>query len=351
MPMTVKEMDSPWQRGGSFPSWVFREDAKAQRKDAALAASLIDELQLDASNSNVSVSNLLRKTLMVAAKLEVSDIPEWVNKELSGYRGENSVPSYRTLYGSVKAKSLRGWIPVQFPTTEMRDMVSQHDVHESVAQIEALLGRDGSLRFGFPPEGQQILQNAFVLETEFMGFLERASLDGILDEIRNRVLHWAIALDRAGIRGNGLAFTDPEKEKAHSMTVNVNSENFTVGTLGGTGGQSNVATGNNPRVNIRSEDSSTNSIVYQTGDMAKLVDEFSKLRAALLPRAHDAEHYAAIGAVASAEIAAKESQSSTIGQALSALGTGGKWVFDVATEIGVHLAAAALKPYLGLPPG
>ena len=40
-----------------------------------------------------------------------------------------------------------------------------------------------------------------------------------------------------------------------------------------------------------------------------------------------------------------------IGQALSGLGTGGKWVFDVATEIGVHLAAAALKPYLGLPPG
>lgn len=110
-------------------------------------------------------------------------------------------------------------------------------------------------------------------------------------------------------------------------------------------------TGDHARVNIQSTDNSINAVVYQAEDMAKLADELIQLRAALAPRAHDAEHYAALGAVASAEIAAKEGKSSTIGQALSVVGSGGKWAFDVATEIGVHLAAAALKPYLGLPPG
>jgi hypothetical protein len=77
-----------------------------------MATSLIDELQLDASNSAVSVPSLLRKALMVAAKLELSDIPEWINKELSGYGLDDLLPAYRIPYGTVKAKGFGGrWIP------------------------------------------------------------------------------------------------------------------------------------------------------------------------------------------------------------------------------------------------
>jgi len=69
-----------------------------------LATSLIDELQLDASDGSVSVSDLLRKALVVAAKLGVSDIPEWINKELSGYHDGDTLPSYRIVHGAIKAK-------------------------------------------------------------------------------------------------------------------------------------------------------------------------------------------------------------------------------------------------------
>jgi hypothetical protein len=316
-----------------------------------VAISLIDELQLDASNNTVSVSSLLRKALMVAAKLEVSDMPEWINKELSGYSDDDTLPTYRILYGSVKARNVRGWIPVEFPTTEFRDSACRHDMHESVAAIEALSKKDGKVVFGFSPEQQQLLRHIFKHNAEFTGFIEQTNLDGILDEIRNRVLRWAIALDTAGIRGNGLTFTNPEKEKAHSMIFHADSGSITIGLAGGMGGQANVASGDNSRVNIRSTDNSDNSVVYQTADLNKLGEEFAKLRAALVPLAHDAKHYAAVGAVASAEIAAKEGKRSAIGQALAPLGTGAKWAFGVATEIGAHLAAAALKPYLGLPPG
>jgi hypothetical protein len=109
--------------------------------------------------------------------------------------------------------------------------------------------------------------------------------------------------------------------------------------------------GNNSRVNIQSTDNSVNSVIYQAEDMAKLAEEFAQLRSALLPLAHDAEHFAAIGAVASAEIAAKDGESSKITSALSSLGTGGKWVLGVAKDIGVPLAVAALQTYLGFPPG
>jgi AbiTii len=152
-----------------------------------MATSLIDELQLDASNPAVSVSSLLRKALMVAAKLELSDIPEWINQELSGYVGDDSLPPYRVVYGTVKAKGFGGrWVTVQFPTSEMHETISKNFIRDSVAKIEALIERDGNVAFGFPPELQNLLQSMFQIETEFFCFFEKTHLDGILDQIRTR---------------------------------------------------------------------------------------------------------------------------------------------------------------------
>jgi hypothetical protein len=314
-----------------------------------MPTSLIDELQLDAANPAVSTSSLLRKALMVAAKLELSDVPEWINAELSGYRNEESTPSYRTVYGDVRARGLRGWLHVQFPTTDLHDMVAKYEMRESVAELEALRAQDGRLASGFPPECQQLLQNLFQESTEFVRFLERSRIDGILDEIRNRVLRWAIALDKAGVRGNGLTFSAPEKEKAHAIVFHVNGGIVTIGTVGSGEGHANAPVGHAARVNIRSEDSSTNSVTIRASDMPQLAVELAKLRAALLPLARDPEHYAAIGAIASAEISAKEGKPSKVRQALSTLGSGAKWALGAARDIGVHLAEAALKTHLGLP--
>ena len=70
-------------------------------------ASLIDELQLEAAGNAVSVSALLRKALMVAAKLDVSDLPKWIDKELSGYGPDDEVPPYRVVHGRVKGKIIK----------------------------------------------------------------------------------------------------------------------------------------------------------------------------------------------------------------------------------------------------
>jgi hypothetical protein len=213
-----------------------------------LPTSLIDELQLDASNLAVPVTSLLRKALMVAAKLELSDVPEWINKELSGYEDANGVPEYRIIYGTVKALNpYRGWIPVQFPTTDLQEVVSKKHVTESVAQIEALIKTDGTVAQKFLPEAQRVLQDMCQQDMEFTCVLEKSRLDGILDEIRNQVLRWAIALDRAGIRGDGLSFTGTEKEKAHNLIFHADGGTLNIGVVGDVGGQANVATGFRPR--------------------------------------------------------------------------------------------------------
>jgi hypothetical protein len=224
-------------------------------------------------------------------------------------------------------------------------------MYEPIAQIEALSRKEnGALAAGFPPEFQRLLRTMFDQHAEFIRVIEQTHLACILDEIRNQVLRWALALDKAGIKGDGLTFTRAEKERAHSMVFHVDGANFNIGIAGGTGGQANVAAGSNARVNIQSTDNSNNSVACQADQMVTLAEQFAKLRTALLSQASDAEHYASIGAIASAEIAAKEGNASNMAQALSALGAGGKWVVGIARDIGTELAASALKSYVGLSP-
>jgi len=104
--------------------------------------------------------------------------------------------------------------------------------------------------------------------------------------------------------------------------------------------------GANSRMNVNSIDNSSNAVVYQTQDLAQLADEFSRLRSALLTEAQSAEHYAAIGAIASAELDAKSGEQPKV----SALGSAGRWVLDTATKIGVPLVTSLLKVHYGLHP-
>jgi len=116
---------------------------------------------------------------------------------------------------------------------EVQEQISESPIVNSVAEIEALSKRDGRLSITFPPEAQQALPEAFGLNTEFICFFERSRLDGILDEVRNQVLRWAIALDKAGVRGDGLTFTSSEKEKAHTV---FHANHLTIGVVGNVGG-------------------------------------------------------------------------------------------------------------------
>lgn len=248
------------------------------------------------------------------------------------------------------AKDFRRWLPARLPTTDLQDRVTEQFIVDSVAELEAFAGQSGTLTRGFAPEEQRILSSIFQRDTEFRCFLQRPQIAGILDEIRNRVLEWAISLGKLGVKGDGLSFSDTEKEMAHAVSLHVNG-NVTIQSLAQVGGQTNQAVGNNAHLNIHSTDNSQGTVTYQEGDFTTLAAEFEKLRIALLGQASSPEDYAAIGAIAQAETAAKEGQAPKVSKAISALGAAGRWVLGVAKDIGVPLATAELKSHFGLPPG
>ena len=80
-------------------------------------------------------------------------------------------------------------------------------------------------------------------------------------------------------------------------------------------------------------------------DTLELAKELDQLKAELAKLASDRDHYAALVAVSDAATDAKAGDG--VG-ALDKLKAAGKWTFDVATKIGVSLAADAIKVAIGL---
>jgi hypothetical protein len=80
-------------------------------------------------------------------------------------------------------------------------------------------------------------------------------------------------------------------------------------------------------------------------DLKALASELSSLRSELKKEATEPEHDEAIGAIASAEKAAKEGDGPGV---LTYLASAGKWALDVATKIGVSVATEALKKSIGM---
>lgn len=68
--------------------------------------SIILELQRETLSSNSDILVLLRKALLVARKLKLTESEEWINNELNGYKKREDVPKFGNWTG-FESKILR----------------------------------------------------------------------------------------------------------------------------------------------------------------------------------------------------------------------------------------------------
>ena len=186
-------------------------------------SSVIVELQREALDQNVSVSELLRKALVVARKLKLAELKKWIENELNGYKEE--VPDYRIVSGQIRGwNPYNGWIPLIFEDPKKADALSKRSCGQSIAEIEDLLrGENSTLHMPYPQHIQRKLSKGFGYETEVSLFVGRGAIVRIADAVRNVVLNWALELEEQGILGEGLSFSEKEKEAATSTSQNINN--------------------------------------------------------------------------------------------------------------------------------
>ena len=197
-------------------------------------AKLVIELQKECLNTNCSFSDLCQKAYFIARKLNQDEMIEFLKKEIYGYKNLKDLPDYRYVDLIYKAfNPYHGWIPFQIPSQGVFSRLLKGPIFLSVGEMQDFLNADDSiLNSAVPLELQQelIKRSNMPFITEIKGVFSKTQLVRILDVIKNRILDWAIKLEKEGICGNDYEFTEHEKEIAKNMMViingNVNGSNI-----------------------------------------------------------------------------------------------------------------------------
>jgi hypothetical protein len=228
--------------------------------------SLVEELQRDALNANAKVSDLLRKAKAIAVKLELPELEEWVEHELNGYP-EGDVPEYRVIVGQVKGRNpFHGWQPVIFGSREIEEAYSKRRVYQRVAELEnaVALSRGGELTIPFTSHAIQLLRDATGFDFDFTLMVNGSNVVGLLDAVRNTLLEWSLRLEKSGVKGEGMSFSDDERKKAHETQAvyNIGTIQTFTGNMGSGSGNFSVE-GNT--VNVMSK-AAIESLIHKIRD-------------------------------------------------------------------------------------
>lgn len=209
--------------------------------------SAVIKLQQEALDDTCSVEKLVRLAYTIAKKLEIQEMVEWCNNELSGY--QHKIPPYRVLAGKLYAFSLDGKDEVEIRVTKSGQTDINHFLEYLTLPISRVIELNGNsdnyiyfsvnedLENSILPqiyaEDEQYFKYFGLINNPFYDRLKptyslkrvihKSQFGKILSEIRKYILDWAISLEKAGILGENLAFTKEEQTMSANVTYNIQS--------------------------------------------------------------------------------------------------------------------------------
>jgi len=183
--------------------------------------SIIVEIQKDALNEGVSVEALVRKAYLAAKKLGLEDFSGWARGELSGYEPGGKIPEFRKISGEIKARNpFHGWQPIVWNTAKaqktLEEKLSNIRICQSIGELEQIYISDpnGLGHMSIGAEAETALRKAIDHNVPIVLEVTTSQLKGILSRVRQYVLDWAIELEKMGVKGEGLTFSEAEKTEA-----------------------------------------------------------------------------------------------------------------------------------------
>ena len=199
---------------------------------------IIEQIQKDALDRSVPVSTLLRKVKLAAAKLGLPKVEGWVDKELKGYDPQDDIPTYREVHGYAVAQGgLPGWMPIMFEDAKAAEKFSIAPIGQSIPGIEGQIQTNPGayLIFPYSPKLKAALNKVNRGRIANCGIsFHASSLIPIVEAARTLVLEWAIDMEKAGISGSDISFSNEERARASAAptAIHIGSIGNFTGNLG-----------------------------------------------------------------------------------------------------------------------
>jgi len=212
---------------------------------------LLRQIQDDAVSSTVPVSELLRRCQVLAARLGITELDEWVRHELNGYPADAELPDYRICPGIARGhfsgpfgSGIRhAVLPARNLPKEFRQWAREVRLRQPIATIEDLAPRGDDIMFPWPGDLIARVQRDFyegmVLGQAWLS-IGRSSLVGAIDAVRNRILSFALDAEGFLVENEG-PDTDEDSNEVRANLSRV----FNTNIFGNVG---NLAQGNETAV-------------------------------------------------------------------------------------------------------
>jgi AbiTii len=212
-------------------------DAVVRSTETHMALSLIEQIQRDAIDPKIAVRDLLRKVKLAAAKLKLGQVEKLVDHELKGC-SDGEIPAYRQVTGiPIVQTPYHGEQPLRL--SKETEFLNSFNVGDPVAALEHNIAANTGTYFRpYPPSIVAALSKANQGDITQAGLkFSSAAMVKIVDTVRTLVLEWANQLEKAGVTGEGLRFTEEEKSNAAGASTTV----FNIGSIGSMTGNLGVA--------------------------------------------------------------------------------------------------------------
>ena len=170
--------------------------------------SLLSEIQKDAINPDIRIAPMLLKLRLLASKLGISELEEWVRYESEGYPKEVSVPAYRILgvsyfadfVGAFNAQATNIAVPPHLIRSHAGGDWLDYSVRSGMSEIDELKGEsDSRIELSnaqdlvFRLQGK-IMQDYNVLQVR--GIISSSGFAAIKHAVRAKILELTIKLEQ-----------------------------------------------------------------------------------------------------------------------------------------------------------
>ncbi|MCJ2109200.1 hypothetical protein MKK70_28320 [Methylobacterium sp. E-041] len=207
---------------------------------AAVHQSIILRIQSEAQDRNVPLASILSRARIAARRLSLPGVPDWLDRETDGYAAVEDLPDYRWVPGRHEfLNPVHGWRPLihEGGAPPIPMMQSVYDLEELLVMSKA-----GFLTMSAGPVTLAEFDSRMTFHTRFR--IQNIDAWRSLSQVRRLILDWTIALESAGVLGDGTMFTASERTEAYSVTQNFIAQNQSIGVAGNVSGGTNTIAAN-----------------------------------------------------------------------------------------------------------